>query len=304
MHTFALICSIVFTNPLSPADTLVDVFPLSVGNQWTYRYWAHFELWTGEIVTDSGSVSYTITEKLVAGDSTQWTFQEIRDITSYISWNLQQRPGSRDTSYAIVDSSVFRIIELQEGRHRMYRNEFTGNIWESVFPWGINLTDTTVVFRYMPVDSLGESCFATSVPEDPTQGTFNFKLKAGVGLVSLWAAGGGGGWIFSTNHSLLKVTPVQSPGMEALPRAIDLNQNFPNPFNPVTLISFSLTSRTRAILTVFNVLGQPVAVLLNKEMLPGEHTIPWNAGALPSGVYFYRLETESGSTTRRAILLK
>jgi len=71
-----------------------------------------------------------------------------------------------------------------------------------------------------------------------------------------------------------------------------LNQNYPNPFNPSTIISFKLPQQGHVNLTVFNILGQQVAKLIDKEMLAGEHSVTFNAKGLASGVYIYLLNVE------------
>ncbi|HEX2787057.1 MAG TPA: YCF48-related protein [Ignavibacteria bacterium] len=93
--------------------------------------------------------------------------------------------------------------------------------------------------------------------------------------------------------------------------AYELKQNYPNPFNPSTNIEFNIPRFGFVKLLVYDITGKEVAVLLNKELNPGEYNIGWDASALPSGVYFYTLkvnpETSSGqgfSQTRKMILLK
>ena len=83
-----------------------------------------------------------------------------------------------------------------------------------------------------------------------------------------------------------------------------LEQNYPNPFNPNTTIPFSLVSAAFVSMRVFNITGQEIVSLLNKEMSPGIYKISWNASALPSGVYICRLEAGSLSETKKLVLLK
>lgn len=89
-----------------------------------------------------------------------------------------------------------------------------------------------------------------------------------------------------------------------------LQQNHPNPFNPKTSISFHLDSPTRLSLKVFDVKGRLVEILVNDEQVAlGAHTVDWNArdgkgGTVAAGVYFYRLETDGHTETRKMVLLK
>ena len=89
-------------------------------------------------------------------------------------------------------------------------------------------------------------------------------------------------------------------------KEIRLHQNYPNPFNPSTTISFELTAPDFIRLSVYSMLGQPVAVLTEGQHSAGWHSIAFDADQLPSGIYYYRLEQLSGvaSFTRRMTLIK
>lgn len=83
-----------------------------------------------------------------------------------------------------------------------------------------------------------------------------------------------------------------------------LDNNYPNPFNPTTGISYQLPQESLVTLIVYNVLGQKVVTLVNGERAPGEHTVEFNGSRFASGVYFYRLVAGSHSVTRKMVLLK
>ena len=90
-------------------------------------------------------------------------------------------------------------------------------------------------------------------------------------------------WTF--NPALLLSAPETG-----LPSAFALEQNYPNPFNPSTTIRFQLPSGSHARLTIYDLLGRQVARLVDGTLGAGTHELRWNARALASGVYFYRLE--------------
>lgn len=85
---------------------------------------------------------------------------------------------------------------------------------------------------------------------------------------------------------------------------ITLSQNYPNPFNPTTTIGFSLPKNDFAKLSVFNILGQKVATLVDQDMRAGYHTVKFDASMLSSGVYFVRLQSVGQVQTRKMMLLK
>jgi hypothetical protein len=74
------------------------------------------------------------------------------------------------------------------------------------------------------------------------------------------------------------------------PAEFSLNQNYPNPFNPSTKISFSLADDSKVSLKVFDVLGNEITTLVNKDLAAGTHSFDFNAANVNSGVYFYRIE--------------
>ncbi len=90
----------------------------------------------------------------------------------------------------------------------------------------------------------------------------------------------------------------------ASPDQYSLAHNFPNPFNPSTAIRFSIPHRSVVTLTVTDILGRTVQTLLNKSLDAGVHTVDWNASAVASGIYFYRLTAGIFSETKKMLLTK
>lgn len=84
----------------------------------------------------------------------------------------------------------------------------------------------------------------------------------------------------------------------------ELSQNFPNPFNPATNIKFSIPSAAFVKLSVFNNSGKTVETLVNEKLMSGTYQVDWNAVNLPSGVYFYKLETDNFINVRKMLLVK
>jgi photosystem II stability/assembly factor-like uncharacterized protein len=117
------------------------------------------------------------------------------------------------------------------------------------------------------------------------------------------------GWVVGENGSILKTTQgTTSVNEQTTPvqtrLQFRLDQNHPNPFNPETTISFSLREAADLSLKVFNLLGREVAVLAEGRHEAGDHEVRFHAGNLPSGVYFYRLETGKSVQTRKFIIQK
>ncbi len=90
----------------------------------------------------------------------------------------------------------------------------------------------------------------------------------------------------------------------SLPTRFELQQNYPNPFNPSTTIFFTLPATMNVQLTVYDLLGQKIATLVNGRLSSGEHQVTFKAADLPSGVYLYQLRGNGITQTRRMVLLK
>jgi len=94
-----------------------------------------------------------------------------------------------------------------------------------------------------------------------------------------------------------------------VPTEFALDQNFPNPFNPSTQIRFTIPDEGQVKLSVFDLLGREIRVLLHSSLTAGSHTLTWNGRdasgvSAPSGVYFYRLTHGDRQVTRKLLLLR
>ena len=93
-----------------------------------------------------------------------------------------------------------------------------------------------------------------------------------------------------------------------MPQKFKLSQNFPNPFNPTTIIKYSIPKQDFVELKVYNILGNEIALIINEEHAPGEYQIEFDASSvingLQSGVYFYSLQVDNSIQAKKMILLK
>jgi hypothetical protein len=99
------------------------------------------------------------------------------------------------------------------------------------------------------------------------------------------------------------IVSVSQLGSE-IPDKYELYQNYPNPFNPETKIKFDIPQPGQVKLAIYNILGEQIALLQNGFLNYGRYESSWNASALPSGVYFYKLETEDFVSIKKLVLLK
>jgi hypothetical protein len=103
---------------------------------------------------------------------------------------------------------------------------------------------------------------------------------------------------------LAEMTTSVAQESSRLPERFALNQNFPNPFNPSTKISFVIANLSFVTLDIFDMLGSNVATLISERKAAGSYSVDWNATDVPSGVYFYRLQTDKFTETKKLVLLR
>ena len=88
------------------------------------------------------------------------------------------------------------------------------------------------------------------------------------------------------------------------PGTFNLYQNFPNPFNPTTIINYQLSTTSEVELTIYNLLGQNIATLVSERKEAGSHQVEWDASGFASGVYYYRLHADNYEEFKKMILLR
>jgi hypothetical protein len=130
-------------------------------------------------------------------------------------------------------------------------------------------------------------------------------LKAGNIYVNLHTAANQPGEIRGQVIRRSFITSVEPiSGQTSVPKNFILFQNFPNPFNPSTEIRFDLKQPGRTVLKIYNMLGQEVATLMDKDLQAGSYKVTFEAVTVPSGVYIYRLESSGFNEARKMILLR
>lgn len=100
------------------------------------------------------------------------------------------------------------------------------------------------------------------------------------------------------------LTNLDDDKLNALPATFKLYQNYPNPFNPITKIKYDIIEKGAVKITVYDILGRKVKSLLNEEVSPGTYELLFDASELASGIYLYRLQTNSYSRTKKMMVLK
>ena len=161
-----------------------------------------------------------------------------------------------------------------------------------------------VVWKYVnPVINTGPLYYNDSIPSDPqntgTYGNYVFKVQRYAptypGLIGKDLTPGG----------FIELYPsgIENTG-SSIPDKFELSQNYPNPFNPTTNINFSISNAQFVTLKIYDMLGKEIATLVNEKLNAGSYKVNWNASAISSGVYYYRITAGNFVETKKMILLK
>ena len=184
------------------------------------------------------------------------------------SWTQTTLNNQTVISLAISDSNIFAGTNTY-GVYLSTNNGTSWNAWNSGFP------------------ASGSGVYVSAI------------LIAESGYVF---AGTQGNSVLRRSLSQVGVTVVSSE----IPKQFSLSQNYPNPFNPSTKIRFEIPKASTVKLHIYDALGKSIATLADGAMQPGVYEAEFNGQqySLPSGVYFYRLETGDYNTTKKLVLLK
>jgi hypothetical protein len=103
---------------------------------------------------------------------------------------------------------------------------------------------------------------------------------------------------------LSEITSVEEQEIDEIPNEFFLSQNYPNPFNSSSILRYTIPQSSNVVIKVFDILGNEIETLVNEEKPTGTYELTWSAVNLPSGVYFYRLQSDSFVLTKKMVLLK
>jgi len=276
--SIALLCIL---GQASFAQTYIT-YPLNDGDYWQYEVLDYNEYYSYQIIGDTSLPSNGLTYKVLQGGGGYKIYRRFFEDKVYYYNNYIQRdqilydftlqPG--DTVAVFPNENDTLIITLV-------------NIWyDNVF--GMERKQWSFLFDVVPY--IDDEIWYT--------------IADGIGETS-----SGSYW---ENHELVGAiingitygNIVSAEDERLIPTEIALEQNYPNPFNPTTKIKYSIPQSSNVVIKVYDVLGNEIETLVNEQMSVGTYEITWYAGQLPSGVYFYQLQTNGFLETKKMILLK
>lgn len=99
-------------------------------------------------------------------------------------------------------------------------------------------------------------------------------------------------------------TSVHGNDQSIVPQKFMLHPNYPNPFNPITVIRYELPTNNRVSLSVYDLMGRRIATLVDERQQAGVHEVSWDASGVASGMYIYKLQSDELVQTRKMMLIK
>ncbi|REL33568.1 T9SS C-terminal target domain-containing protein [Rhodohalobacter sp. SW132] len=237
------------------------------------------------IFTDFGGRGITIEDLESGQDSRQRLDDGELDLANNIWWNF----GAGNNAEDFIPQDFVRDALLASGKF----NEVADPQLE-----GISRTNDGGL---NPLPNTSGPAFQNvrPIPEDDDFFT-EVDYRGAFGLEN-WASG----WTAISELGILAAVSTNTEEqVSQLPTSIELSQNYPNPFNPTTQISFTLPQNENVKLEVFEITGRRIATLVDGVQQAGTNTVSFDASNLSSGMYIYRLQSNSATITRKMTLLK
>jgi hypothetical protein len=285
-----IMCFIFSCSLCNAQNNDIDFLPLSLNNEWNY-YSAYSDSATDVLyrksITDTLRIDnekyFVLTTTLLEGNS---------------SWSDTIR---RDTDG--------RIIKYDEGKEQIWFDFLApDNSSYTFYRFYHSYVDT----YYVKVTrNVAYSCEAGKY-ENCIQLFFDipgwvddeqiFVFCNNVGIVEVMH--GGEGPYMALKDMNINLSSIENDNNRNILSGYNLRQNYPNPFNPKTVISWQLPVSSHVELSIYNVLGQKVATLVDKKQSAGTHQIEWNASGLASGIYLYHLKVNDHEISKKMVLMK
>ncbi len=285
------IWSIAMINTTLFAGTTGNVYKSTDdGNTWT-------EVSPG-IAVDAHITSIVASgDNIYAGSASQGVFKFTNNETSWTTIN-SNLTDTHISQLLILGDKLFAVTLTG-----IFISDNSGTSWVADPSVLKNINCLVAVNNQLIAGTEDDGAYL-SIDNGVTWTSFNSGMPADTRIWSLAVSSEG---IFAGTSSGIWVTDsptgVNAESEISLPLPFTLKQNYPNPFQSSTNISFSIPYKSFVSLKVYDRLGREVAAILSEEITEGYHTRKWNAANMTSGIYFYRLQAGSFTETKKLILL-
>ena len=233
---------------------------------------------TASATTDTNTAPEKTIDGLGYYDGVEYSRWAAQSMPQYLIFDLGKKKS--------VSMTKFSFYGFQEGR---------------VYQYNVSVSDNQVSWNDVVVN-------ASSASEEWTENQFTSQEARFVKLQFVSSTNNPNNWANLWEAQIWgedQTTSVESNQDKESPESYKLSQNYPNPFNPNTTIEFEIKEDARVKLTVYNILGEEVAQLVNGDINAGTHKVDFNAANLASGVYVYRLDAGNKFIeTKKMVLMK
>jgi hypothetical protein len=238
---------------------------------------------------------------------TSWTYTQTLEPNSTYYWRIRSNTATVNGNYSnpiqfeVVNPPSAPALVAPSNGAIVATGSSVNMSWTSTSNTTTYQLQVSTSFDFSTLPLINETALTAANYTTPI-------LAAGSAAQYYWRVrsvgpGGTGEWSDTRTYVRQAGTNLDAPG--EMPTEYSLEQNYPNPFNPSTNISFSLPETANVTLEVYNLQGQLVASLLNNmSKSAGRHSISFDASALSSGVYVYRITAGSFMSTKKMSLLK
>jgi hypothetical protein len=287
-------------------------FPMAVGNRWVYLH----EKWdTGDkIVISTDTLIIAISDTIQLGGKKYYCFSgdPFFSLTSPSYYRLDGKTLYRRYSIPEGEIITYDFSPCGEGPGVTYSSTYYDCRYLYTLHNNISWERTSPVQIQLPLGLFEGYCFQFFDPLANFDSTKSRYIVPGLGLVRVTYAYGVDCYqcMYGDDYSLIRATidghdvvaGVQAANEGPTPFA--LLQNHPNPFNPVTTISYSLSTYSSVTIDVFNALGQQVQMRDLGIQTPGMHEFVFDGTGLPSGIYFYRVKAGEKGKVGKMMMMR
>ena len=292
---------------LSTGGGQVNFYDISIGSptSWAWSFpggnpsssTAQFPPPVTYTATGNYTVALTTTNSFGPNTVTKTNYIQVRGVTmnaynltapANLSTVMTSRTSSAPFTFTWNSSSASPTVT-----YKIKIKKAAAGSLDNIFVSDNNGTTTSKTFRNSFLDSLA----------------LQFGTNAGDSVTATWRAWAYNGvdsagsvetFVIKFRRATVDVHQIST----VVPDQFSLYSNYPNPFNPSTMIKFDIAKSSDTKLRIFDMLGKEVSLLVNKTLVAGQYAVDFHAENLPSGVYFYRLETPDFVMTKRMMLVK
>lgn len=295
------------------AQSKYDIFPLLKNLKYSYSFYQQSDFrdlgYPTILVSDSGKVEYIICDSIKSGDTVIiWDVEQRQDLVHKEYFGQSDSSGSSyllDTVYSVIDTINFPLYEYLTTNHELKGSSLIWNFPLIVWPNSYFLPNLdSSMYRYS--DSMKVLyVFSKSASDVGWNDSIWFSNEDGMyqrvtNSYSIHI----GQWYYTLRvNQINRPTEIDQINVNRI-YPFTLFQNYPNPFNPSTTIKYSLSRSMEIKIELFDCVGKKILDLDKGFRQSGDHRVELKLDNLPSGIYFYRLNTENYSSTRKLVLLK